>query len=69
MLKFQNPVLQKIMLIGSGLTQTYINLPLFADIDFLLDMISAAQLFPISVWNFPEEQVKEKVVDKGSNKI
>jgi len=32
-------------------------------------MISAAQLFPISVWNFPEDQVKDEVIDKGSNKI
>lgn len=41
---------------------------LFADKDFLLEMISAAQLFPISVWNFPEDKVKDEEVDTGSNK-
>ena len=37
-------------------------LDLSANREFLLELISAAQLFPIPVWNFPENQreVEEK---------
>lgn len=35
------------------------HLNLSADTDFLLKMISAAQLFPICVWNFPESHLKK----------
>lgn len=54
--------------IGIQLVILLYQLSLFADKDFLLEIISDAQLFPISVWNFPEGQIKNEDVDKGSTK-